>query len=338
MDTIQLNSKHKKPYRGINWRGVREPLPIKPEDSLICCDLRSCILDGLDLSMVEFFGCRLNGTSFQGATLRETKFIDCFSADNLPPTDFRNSIWQEVSVVNSHLNHLSDQNLSCALLWTAEAVAAATETLSERNDVRYKAATKLGDLDNPVVTAIVACLLADKEWDVRAIALEVLGKLRHKPLPYDDQALLEWIFLCLGDSHSIVRQTALELVETFAPPEDVLRPSIERMMENSSDERLAGLLAAIELCELDERYSHLLDRKRKTIQLLLSDEAPEIRSKAAYLLEILEEQVTRKGKNIDLVEFTKQTLNEISHNIKLKEFIETSKYKPKLNRITSIAS
>lgn len=336
MDTIKLNSKHKNPYRGINCYGLREPFPIKPTDSLICCDLRNCNFNGLDLSMVEFFGCRLNGTSFQGATLRETKLIGCFSADNLQPTDFRNSIWQEVSVVDSYLNHLSDNNLSDALLWSAEAVVAATETLSERNDVRYEAATKLGDLDNPVVAPILACLLADKEWDVRSIALEVLGKLLHEQFPYGVQALLEWIFLSLGDSHSIVRQTAIELVETLSPSDDVLLPSIQRIMANSSKESLEGLRAAIELCELDDRYSRLLDRK--TLQLLLSDEVPEIRSKSAYLLEILNEQTTRKGKDIDLVGFAKQSLIEIPHNMKVNEFRETSKNKLKPNKHISMAS
>lgn len=336
MDTLKGDSRHKNPYRGINWHGVREPLPIKPEDSLICCDLRNCILDGLDLSMVEFFGCRLNGTSFRGATLRKTKFIGCFSADNLQPTDFINSIWQEVSVVGSHLNHLSNQNLFDTSLWSAEAVAAATETLSERNDVRYEAATKLEELDNPVVAPILGCLLADKEWDVRSIALEVLGKLRHEQFSYGDQTLLEWMFLSLGDSHSIVRQTAIELVETLSPPEEVLRPSIERMRASSSEERFEGLLAAIELCELDDRYSHLLDRK--TLQLLLSDKVPEIHSKSDYLLEILDEQATRKGKDIDLAEFAKQSLTKIPHNMKINEFREASKYRVKLNRYASMAS
>jgi len=333
MDSIKLDSRHK---MGVNWRGVSEPPPIKPKDSLICCDLRSCMLDRLDLSMVEFFGCRLNGTSFRGATLRKAKFIGCFSADNLQPTDFRNSIWQEVSIVDSHLNHLSDHNLFDASLWPAEVAAVATETLSERNDVRYDAATKLGDLDNPVVAPILACLLADKEWDVRAIALEVLGKLRHKPFPYDDQALLDWMFLRLGDSHSIVRQTAIELVEILSPPEDVLRPSIQRMRASSSEERLEGLLAAIELCELDDRYSRLL--YRKTLQLLLSDEVPEIRIKSAYLLEILDDQATRKGKDIDFVELAKQTLTKIPHNMKVNNFREASKYTLKLNKNTSRAS
>ncbi|HAA28716.1 MAG TPA: hypothetical protein DCE56_14810 [Cyanobacteria bacterium UBA8553] len=352
MDTITLNSKHKNPYRGINWYGVREPLPIKPEDSLICCDLRNCNFNGLDLSMVEFFGCRLNGTSFQGATMRGTKFIGCFSAHNAQPTDFRNSIWQEVFVVDSHLNYLSDQNLSDSWLWPAEVAAAATETLSERNDVRYQAASKLGDLDNPVIAPILACLLTDKEWDVRTLALEVLGKLRHKQFPCSDHALLEWMFLSLGDSHSIVRQTAIELVETLSPPDDVLRPSIERMRASSSEQRREGVLAAIELCELDGRYSRLLDRN--TLEsLLVGDESSEVRSQCAYLLEILNDQSTRfsypAGKDNAFVELAKHMTAKVlmteefpligTPSIKkVNKLRKEFEYKPKLNSLTSIAS
>lgn len=350
MDTVKQNSSHKDRFMGKNWRGVSEPRSIKPKDSLICCDLRNCNFNGLDLSTVEFFGCRLNGTSFRGATLRETKFIGCFSADNFQPTDFRNSIWQEVSVVDSHLNYLSDPNLSYTWLWPAEVAAAATETLSERNDVRYNAASKLGDLDNPIVAPILACLLADQEWDVRSIALEVLGKLRHKEFPHDDQTLLTWMFLCLGDSHSLVRQTAVELVEILSPPDSVLLASINRMKSLSSEERLAGLLAAIELCELDDRYFPLLDRK--TIKSLIGDESSEVRSQSAYLLEILNEQSTRfsypAGKDTALVEFAKDMttrgltkeipLIEVPHTMKVNKLREDFESKPKLNSLTSIAS
>ena len=105
-------------------------------------------------------------------------------------------------------------------------------------------------------------MLADKEWDVREIALEVLGKLRHQEFRYGDEVLLEWMFLCLGDRHSIVWQTAVELVETISPPERVLLTSINRIVVGTSDEeRLAGLLAFIELCQLDDNYVDLLDRE-----------------------------------------------------------------------------
>ncbi len=300
---LKLDRKRSR-YIGMDWQSKQHSFAIAPNDFLICCDLRGCIFDKLDLSGCEFFGCRLNGTSFQGATLDKTKFIGCFSDEADRPTDFSNAIATNVSVVDSHINFLSkehqpnfqnsfwDDNLilgdSCPDLmrWPSEVAKAAADTLSQRNDIRYNAAVKLGELDNPVVAALLGCLLADKEWDVRAIALEVLGKLRHQEFRYGDEVLLEWIFLCLGDKHSIVRQTAVELVETISPPEQVLFTSINRMVVGASDEeRLAGLLAAIELCQLDDDYVDLCDRE--VIDSLLVDGGSEVRIESSLLLEII---------------------------------------------------
>ena len=299
---LKLNSKRSR-YIGMDWQSKLHPFAIAPNDFLICCDLRGCIFDKLDLSGCEFFGCRLNGTSFQGATLHETKFIGCFSDEGSRPTDVRNTIAGSVSVVDSHINFLSEENppnfqnsfwgddlilgdFGDFLRWPSEVVKAAADTLSERNDVRYNAAVKLGELDNPVVAPLLGCLLADKEWDIRAIALEVLGKLRHQEFRYSDEVLLEWMFLCLGDKHSIVRQTAAELVETISPPEHVLLTSINRMVVGTSDEeRLAGLLATIELCQLDDDYVDLCDRE--VIDSLLLGEGSEVRSESLRLFEII---------------------------------------------------
>ena len=299
---LKLNSKRSR-YIGMDWQSKLHPFAIAPNDFLICCDLRGCIFDKLDLSGCEFFGCRLNGTSFQGATLHETKFIGCFSDEGSRPTDVRNTIAGSVSVVDSHINFLSEENppnfqnsfwgddlilgdFGDFLRWPSEVVKAAADTLSERNDVRYNAAVKLGELDNPVVAPLLGCLLADKEWDIRAIALEVLGKLRHQEFRYSDEVLLEWMFLCLGDKHSIVRQTAAELVETISPPEHVLLTSINRMVVGASDEeRLAGLLATIELCQLDDDYVDLCDRE--VIDSLLLGEGSEVRSESLRLFEII---------------------------------------------------
>ena len=300
---LKLDSKRSR-YIGMDWQSNQHLFTIAPNDSLICCDLRGCIFDRLDLSGCEFFGCRLNGTSFQGATLHETKFIGCFSDEADRPTDFRNAILSNLSVDDSHINFLSqehqpifqnsfwDDNLILQdyfrddMKWPSEAAKAAADTLSERNDVRYNAAVKLGELDNTVVAPLMGCLLADKEWDVRAIALEVLGKLRDQKFRYGDGVLLELMFLCLGDKHSIVRQTAAELVETISPPEGVLLTSINRMVVGTSDEeRLAGLLAVIELCQLDDNYVDLLDRE--VIDSLLLKEGSEIRSESSRLLEII---------------------------------------------------
>lgn len=303
MDIVKLNSKRSR-YIGMDWQSKLHPFTIAPHDSLICCDLRGCIFDKLDLSGCVFFGCRLNGTSFQGATLHETKFIGCFSDEADRPTDFRNVIGTDVSVESSHINFLSEEHqpnfhnsfwdddlilgdsIPDPMRWPSEVAKAAADTLSKRNDVRYNAAVKLGELDNPVVAPLLGCLLADKEWDVRSIALEVLGKLRHQQFRYGDEVLLEWMFLCLGDKHSIVRQTAVELVETISPPDRVLLTSINRMVVGTSDEeRLAGLLAAIELCQLDDDYVDLCDRK--VIDSLLIDGGSEVRSESSRLFEII---------------------------------------------------
>lgn len=301
---LKLNSKRSR-YLEMDWQSKQHLFAIEPNDSLICCDLRGCIFDKLDLSGCEFFGCRLNGTSFQGATLHETKFIGCFSDEVSRPTDFSNAIAGSVSVVDSHINFISEENLrnfqnsfwgddlilgdyirNIVLSWPSEVAKAAADTLSERNDVRYNATVKLGELDQPVVAPLLGCLLADKEWDVRAIALEVLGKLRDQKFQYGDEVLLELMFLCLGDKHSIVRQTAAELVETISPPEHVLLTSINRMVVGTSDEeRLAGLLAVIELCQLDDNYVDLLDRE--VIDSLLLKEGSEIGSESSRLLEII---------------------------------------------------
>ena len=289
-----------KRFISINWREVIKDLPIEPKDTLICCDLRDCILDQMDLSKVTFFGCRLNGTSFRGATLKETQFIGCFSSHHGSPTDFQNCFWQDVFVVNSHLNYLSDQNLTDFRFWSAEVADAAADTLSEMNDIRYNAATRLGALKDSVVAPILACLLADEEWDVRSIALEVLGKLDLRFLdtnrelllrfPNYDRVLFELMFLCLGDRHSIVRQTAIELVETLSPPDDILLTSVTRIKADYSEERIAGLLAAIELCRLDGKYYRLLDLNN--LLTLLSDEVAEVRSECLHLLGIIDDRST----------------------------------------------
>jgi hypothetical protein len=298
MDIIKVENTYKTPYLGINWRGTKHELPVKPQDTLSFCDLRNCSLEGLDLSMVEFFGCRLNGTLFKGANLHKVRFIGCFSSDDYPPTDF-SGVSGDVSVVHSHLHYKGefmgdsvyiDDNFwmgdSLESKWPDVVAAAATETLSDRNDIRYNAAAKLGNLDNPVVAPILACLLADDEWDVRSIALEALGNLRHQEFPQGDNILLQWMFLRLGDRHSIVRQTARSLVEILSPPNHVLLASINRMMSSESEERISGVLAAIELCRLDEQYSSLLEPQ--TIESLLSDESPDVRLECSYLREILD--------------------------------------------------
>jgi hypothetical protein len=66
----------------------------------------------------------------------------------------------------------------------------------------------------------------------------------------------------------------------------LIQTSINRMVVGGSDEeRLAGLLAAIELCQLDDDYVDLCDRK--VIDSLLVDGGSEVSSESSHLLEIV---------------------------------------------------
>ncbi|MGL5194924.1 MAG: HEAT repeat domain-containing protein [Chroococcales cyanobacterium] len=274
MTLIQQNDKKTTRYRGANWQGISCPVSLKPHDALICCDLRNTQLEGLDLSGVEFFGCRLNGTSFRGATLRGTRFVGCFSSDEGPAIEFKDAMIEGISVIDSHL-HFTDPTLTDSFgdddfrvgewdprhpisKWPLEVATAATQTLSERNDTRSDAAIALKELDKPVVAPLLGTLLADPEWEVRSMALEVLANLRHQEFPQGDRALLEWMFLRLGDDHSIVRQKAVKLVEKISPPDEVLVDAISEIMASSLEEQREGLVSVIQFCQVDEKYCHLL--------------------------------------------------------------------------------
>lgn len=288
MNTARRNGTYGKwiQYVGVDWRDRPSPPPIRPNDSLMFCDLRGCVLGELDLSRVAFRGCRLNGTSFQGATLRETQFVGCFSSPHGSPTDFRNCLWNDVVVVESHLHSLSDQDRSAFWHWSAETAEVASGTLSARSDVRSDATVRLGTLGDPVVVPILACLLADNEWEVRSVALKALGKLCQKKFSHKGDELLGWIFLCLGDKHSVVRQTAGELIEILSPSKKVLLVSIGRMTSPVVEEQLSGLRAAAELCRFDDNYSRLVDLGM--VESLLSSGEAEVRSESLHLLGMLQ--------------------------------------------------
>ncbi len=257
--------------------------PIQPNDFLLFCDLQDQVLDGLDLSQVEFLGCRLNGTSFRDTTLKGARFIGCFSSYHGLPTDFRHSSWQDASFIESHLYCIHSQDISDSCHWPNEVADAAWDTLASRNYVRYRGTCKLGELNDRVVAPLLACLLADDDWEVRGVALEALQRFRrYEKFPYQDLIMLEWMFLGLGDEHSLVRRKARKLVEDLSPPDHILLTATRRMMGHSREEKLAGLRAAIELCLLDASYSRLVNPK--IVESLLKDEIPEVRNESERLL------------------------------------------------------
>ncbi len=153
MEATKQNDNHETYYMAVDWRYLSSFLPFQAKEtvSVMFCDLRGGRFDDLSLSKVEFFGCRLDGTSFRRTSLHEVRFIGCFSSDTSLPTDFRGSIWQDSDAYECHLNYLSESEVFGFSGWTAEMVEAANQTLSNRNDVRYEAATCLGRLGNAIV-------------------------------------------------------------------------------------------------------------------------------------------------------------------------------------------
>jgi HEAT repeat protein len=291
MDTNESNiNNNRRIYTGVDWRKVQSPILLKPNDSLRFCDLRGCTIDGLDLSKIELLGCRLDGTSFRGSNLQEAQITGCFSSHHALPTDFRNCIWKNVAVTDSHINCLHDQKVSNLGRWSDENVELAWNTLSENNGIRYQAVNKIGALGNPVLAPLAACLLSDEEWDVRSATLDTLNLLRGKKFPHQDQVFLEWMFLCLGDKHPIVRQTSESLVEVLSPSDEILLVSVQRMMVNSIEQQLSGLRAAVELCRFNDDYSRLVQIDR--LEKLLSSEVAEVRTECLHLIGILDNPLT----------------------------------------------
>jgi HEAT repeat protein len=254
--------------------------------SVMFSDLRSANFDDLSLSRLEFFGCRLDGTSFRGARLHEVRFIGCFSSDTSLPTDFRGSIWQDSDAYECHLNYLSEGEVPGFCGWSTELVEGANHTLSESIEVRSQAATRLGRVGHPIVAPYLASLLLDESWKVRQATSRALVQLRSGGFPHRDEALLKWLALSLGDKHPKVRHTTRRLINTLQPSLDVLRFVMRRMKGQSSSDKLAGLYAAAELSKLKTDYSCLWDLQ--TVHKLLSDESPKVREAALTLLKIMD--------------------------------------------------
>jgi uncharacterized protein YjbI with pentapeptide repeats len=210
MAATKLREKNGTCYMGFDWQGGSDnklPPLLRANDMLMFCDLRHAVLDELDLSGVEFFGCRLDGTSFRRANLHGARFIGCFSHSS--PTDFHGTLRvldaeADAYAAECHLNVAKcSPKVPGFCCWPAEVVEAANKTLSERNDVRYDAVLELQKLDNPLVVPYLATLLVDPEWEVRTVTVQALAQLAQKR-PSREEALRQWLFLRLGDEHNIL--------------------------------------------------------------------------------------------------------------------------------------
>jgi HEAT repeat protein len=278
-------------FEGVDWRAARKPLVLLPNDSIRFSDLRGCMLAAIDLTGVELIGCRLNGTSFAGARLAHCRIIGCFAASDLPPADFRGANLDGAAIINSHLHAVYDLPHWPGRRWPSELAGAAGGTLSQRSDIRYAAAAQLAALGDQRPALVLACLLADSQWEVRAAALDALGKLYKDGFSNANDDLLLWLFQRLGDDHSIVRMAADRLVRLIQPPEHLLKQSVIRLNSADPSIRLASVRAAIELVRIDERFAAALNHR--LVDALLTDEFPAIRAETLHLLGIRDDSRER---------------------------------------------
>ena len=274
-------------FEGVDWRGSAGALPLRPNVTVRFSDLRGCSLAGLDLTRVQLIGCRLNGASFAGAQLAHARIVGCFAADDLPAVDFRGARWDRTEAVNSHLHALRDGSEPGPWRWPAEVAAATAGILAERSDTRYQACQRLAALGDQRPVLVLAGLLADPHWEVRAAAVNALGALYQGGVPHANDELLAWIFHRLGDEHSLVRMAARRLIPIIGSPQHLLPQAAHRMTAAQPLARLEAVRAAIELVRHDERFSRAIGRH--LIDGLLTDDAPAIRAEALHLLGILDD-------------------------------------------------
>jgi HEAT repeat protein len=123
---------------------------------------------------------------------------------------------------------------------------------------------------------------------VRSIAIDTLGRLYRRTDGHVDRALLELLFLRLGDEHSLVRQSARRLIRVLAPPEEVLlQSSIGRLAAPNARDRLEGLLACGELVRADHAFARRVDRDAR--DRLVTDDDETVRAEAVHLLGVLDD-------------------------------------------------
>jgi Pentapeptide repeats (8 copies) len=244
-------------YRGIDGRIIH------PDDSVRFCHLRDANFKGVDLTGVEFLGCRFNGASFIEADLTDAKFIGCFIGDDYDPMYLEEETASKASFIDCYLPyHAVLGSMTEPKHWSKDTVNAATKMFSPNNGMRNDGVKALKEIDNPIVAPFLASCLIDGEWDVVQLTLEALISLRHESFPHHDREILGWMMFCLGHEHSVVRDEMVDIVERLKPDDELLIPVLNQIKSIKPSKQLAGLRSAYKLYRLDLNYLRLLDVSR----------------------------------------------------------------------------
>ena len=230
-----------------------------PDELVLCRNLRGASFSGANLQRVVFFGCDVTGALFRGATLNHCSFINCFSVPNGQRVDFAEASLTDTVEIESSISPANAPPHLFRTRWQTEVDSCATQLRSERNDVRWSAATSAAADPSigRIIYPLLGCLLADDEWDVQSAALRSLAKIRETLtlFPRYDSELVERMLMLLGDASSFVRATAAQLVSVLRPYDDLLR----RISNPTAQAPLTALRAAQTLLRLDAAYERLID-------------------------------------------------------------------------------
>jgi Pentapeptide repeats (8 copies) len=259
---------------------------IRINDSVRFCNLRDANFKQVNLSGVEFLGCRFNGASFVDANLDNTKFIGCFIGDDYDPM-YMEDDGSKAVFIDCHLPYYAMLGRQAPVhTWDAEIAEVATRVLSRDSARRYHALEKLQELGDPVVAPFLASCLIDEEWEVVLIALRTLMKLRKQSFPHHDPEIMSWIMFSLGHENSIVRDEAQNIVQKIKPDDQMLIPVLAQMQSWEPARQLAGLLAAGALYRIDESNLRLIDVAG--LEPLLFGREPAIRDECLHLLGMID--------------------------------------------------
>jgi hypothetical protein len=243
---------------GMNFRQVIPIRGLAKNKAFICCDLTGATFDNRHLERIIYFGCDLSGADFSNSTIKDVRFVHCYSAPTRPlaSKDVRST-----AISNERSSISAEGGLAPHFVtrWPGAVDAQALRLRSKRNDERYRATQEIA-ADSQLSEFLYPFLgiaLLDPEWEVRDAGLQALVAIRSasdRSAPVD-RWMTEWILHSLGDPSPFVRATVRRLLPTIAPGNALL----QHVVTASIHEPIARMRACEALLRSDDRYSALID-------------------------------------------------------------------------------
>lgn len=246
------------PPQYVGWDLRDGPLVLRPRSSIYFSDLRGATVEDQDLSGIRLIGCRLNGASFHGSNLAGARFESCFATEDGEPANFAGCRLEETEFVDCHIHHRGADLSQTLLSWPQSLAVAASRTLARRNDHRFAGVKELRQLADCRSLPILAVVLVDDEWEVKAQAIETIDEMRNCIKPEWRSQLLQLVFTNLGSEWSVLRETTVAQLPILKPSDETLANVLALIGAGDDSQKLTGLRAAIALCGADSWYCALV--------------------------------------------------------------------------------